>query len=74
MAAPFLFCAADIAFTKDCASVQPVLVDKQSVVLFFRETMVATAYRVEHQIDASTFDPFSGYLHAEYRVLDQLIQ
>jgi hypothetical protein len=41
--------------------------------LGFRETTVA-AHRVEHEIEASTFDALVGYLYAEYRMLEQIFE
>ena len=32
------------------------------------------AYSVEHQIEAAPFDATSFYLHAQYRMLDQLVE
>jgi hypothetical protein len=43
------------------------------LMLGFRETMVA-AHRVEHGIEAPAFDALVCYLHAEYRMLEQLIE
>ena len=43
------------------------------LMLGFRETTVA-AHRIEHEIEAPTFDALVGYLYAEYRVLEQLIE
>ncbi len=49
------------------------LIAQSLLMLGFCETTVA-AHRVEHKIEASTFDALVCYLHAEYRMFEQLIE